>query len=260
MSATIKNDQEIQIMRKAGKILADVLSYVQSIAKPGVSTAFLDKKAEEFILDHNAEPGFKGFHGFPGTLCTSINDEVVHTIPSPEKILKDGDILTVDAGVRLNGYNTDSATTFGIGKIDQDTEDFIEKVREVLYGAIKLIKPGVKTGDIGSYIYKEINNAGFYIFKELIGHGIGQTLHEDPEVPNFGKPGKGISLIPGMTICIEPIVGYSTKQIDTLDDQWCIVTRDGGLSCQQEHTILVTQTGFEVLTLREEEKEKFTDF
>lgn len=260
MTANIKTEQEIEIMRKAGKILASLLSYVQTIAKPGVSTAFLDKKAEEFILDHNAIPGFKGFHGFPGSLCTSVNEQVVHTIPSPNQILKDGDILTVDAGVLLNGYNTDSATTFGIGTLAPDTEEFIEKVREILYGAIKLIKPGTKTGDIGHYIQKETEKAGFHIFKELIGHGIGKTLHEEPEVPNFGRPGKGSSLIPGMTICIEPIVGYSTRLTDTLEDQWCIVTRDGGLSCQQEHTILVTQTGFEVLTLREEEHEKFSNF
>lgn len=260
MTANIKTDQEIQIMRKAGKILAELLTYVQSLAKPGVTTAFLDKKAEEFIADHSATPAFKGFHGYPCTLCTSVNDQIVHTIPSNDQILQEGDILTVDAGVNIQGYNTDSATTFGIGEISTEANDFIEKVRDILYGSIKIVKPGAKTGDIGYYIEKETKNAGFHIFKELIGHGIGKTLHEDPEVPNFGRPGKGVSLIPGMTFCIEPIVGLTTKQMNTMPDDWCIVTRDGGLSCQQEHTILVTQTGFEVLTLRDEEKEKFTNF
>jgi methionyl aminopeptidase len=259
MQHNVKNEQEIQIMRKAAKILADTLSYVQTIAKPGVTTLFLDQKAEEFILDHNALPAFKGFSGFPCTLCTSVNEQVVHTIPS-KQVLKDGDIITVDAGVKLDGYNTDSATTFGIGNIDQNTEQFIEKVREILYGAIKLVKPGTKTGDIGAYIMNETKNAGFHIFKELIGHGIGKSLHEEPEIPNFGKQGKGTSLVPGMTICIEPIVGYSTNKMITLDDEWCIITKDGGLSCQQEHTILVTQSGFEILTLREEEKANFKFF
>lgn len=250
MGVSIKNDKEIGIMRRSGKILSETLTFVQSKAKAGVTTAYLDKLAEEFILDAGAIPSFKGYQGFPGTLCIAVNDEVVHTIPSSEKVLQNGDILTIDGGVYLDGYHTDSATTFGIGEIDPDTESFIETVREILYGAIRLVKPGVKTGDIGYFIEKETKKAGFHVIKELIGHGIGQSIHEDPQVPNFGKPGKGVALKPGMTFCIEPIIGYSTRLIDTLDDDWCIVTRDGGLSCQQEHTVLVTQNGFEVITLR----------
>lgn len=252
----IKTPSEIELMRKSGKILAYVQEEIQKMAQPGVSTWDLDKHAEKLILEAGATPSFKGVKGvvpFPATLCISIDDEAVHGIPDKEIILQEGQIVTVDCGVYYKGFHTDSATTYGIGQIDPNTNRFIESVRQTLYQAIKLVKPGVKIGEISNFIETKTNKDGYYVLKELIGHGIGRSLHEPPQVPNFGKPSQGPSLVPGMTFCIEPIISQGTRFIDTLDDHWTVVTRDGSLACQQEHTILVTQTGFEILTLRNNE-------
>lgn len=252
----LKTDTEIALMRTSGKILAGVLTELEEYAKPGVTTLELDQLAEKLIRKADATPSFKGYKGYPFTLCTSINEEVVHTFPSIRK-LQEGDILTIDCGVFYQGFHTDSATTFGIGKISREVENFIEDVRAILYGAINLVQPGQKIGTISNYIEHETKKSGYNVLKDLIGHGIGTKLHEPPEVPNFGKAGTGPSLVPGMTFCIEPIIGFSSRQIDTQPDQWSIVTRDGGLACQQEHTVLVTPSGFEVLTLRESERTIF---
>ncbi len=250
MAISIKTAQEIEIMRRSGRILASVLSHIIEIAKPGVTTMELDQEAERMIREAGGTPAFKGYSGFPSTLCTSTNNEVVHTFPS-DRELKDGDIITVDCGVDLKGFKTDSAVTILVGEVPKETKRFVEVTRSTLYGAIDLVKPGVRIGEIGHYIDTQIKSAGYHIIKELIGHGIGRELHEDPQIPNFGKPSKGAVLKPGMTICIEPIVGYSSRLIDTLPDGWTILTRDGGLACQEEHTILVTDTGYEILTSRE---------
>ena len=252
MGIHIKSKEEIQIMREGGKILADLLSLLCNLAKPGVSTLELDIVAEKFIKDHNATPSFKGYHGFPYSLCTAINDEVVHTFPSTRK-LESGQILTIDAGVFYKGFHTDSASTITIGSVPRETGEFVDKVKEVLYGAIRLVKPGVRIGDISHFIESEIKSSGYFIIKELIGHGIGHELHEEPQVPNDGYKGYGAELLAGMTICIEPIVGFSTGRIKTMSDGWNIKTVDGGLACQHEHTLLVTDSGVEILTLREEE-------
>jgi methionyl aminopeptidase len=253
MNSFIKTESEIELMKKSGKILASVLEQVQNKAVPGVSTLELDLFAEKLIHDAGGVPSFKGYKGFPGTLCISIDEEAVHGIPEDDIILQEGQIVTIDGGVCFEGFHTDSATTFGVGLINPDTERFIESVRQTLYQSIKLIKPGVRIGEISNFIDSKTNKDGYFVLRELIGHGIGRSLHEPPQVPNFGKPSQGQVLVPGMTFCIEPIIGESTRLIDTLDDNWTIVTRDGSLACQQEHTILVTQTGFEILTLRNNE-------
>lgn len=252
MSINLKTPSEIASMRKAGKILAQILEECNNSAKPGMTTLDLEKIAERIIEENNALPSFKGYNGYPYILCVAVNEEVVHTFPS-NKILKDGDLVTVDCGVKIDGLNTDAAVTFIVGTPDPDHKKFIDVVQEALYIGIRLVKPGAKTGDLGYAIEKHIKQNGYKIIKDLIGHGIGRELHEEPQVPNFGKQGKGPSLKPGMTFCIEPIVGYSTNKIMTLPDGWCIVTSDNSLSCQQEHTVLVTESGYEVLTLRENE-------
>jgi methionyl aminopeptidase len=259
MQATIKNSHEINLMRQSGKILANIHEEIQKIAKPGVSTIELDQLAEKLILEAGATPSFKGVPGvvpFPGSICIAIDDEVVHGIPHKNIILQEGQILTVDLGVCYQGFHTDSATTYGIGQISKEAEHFIESCRQTLYGAIKLVKPGLKIGEISNYIETKTNKDGYYILRDLIGHGIGRNIHEPPQVPNFGKPSQGATLVPGMTICIEPIIAQNTRLIDTLDDHWTIATRDGSLACQQEHTVLVTKDGFEILTLRSQENFK----
>lgn len=257
MTSLTKTQSEIQIMRESGKILAHVLEEVQKISTPGTTTFELDQLAEKIILEAGAIPSFKGYPGgpnsFPATLCISINDEAVHGIPSKTRILEEGDVLTIDGGVYHKGFHTDSATTFGIGKISNTANKFIEDVRVTLYEAIKLVKPGIKIGEISNFIEQKTKKDGYKVLKELIGHGIGRQLHESPQVPNFGKKNQGMTLVPGMTFCIEPIISESTSYIDSLDDNWTLVTRDGSLACQQEHTVLVTQTGFEILTLRNNE-------
>jgi methionyl aminopeptidase len=256
MNSTIKTQHEIDLMRTSGKILASIHVQLRELAKPGVSTLELDQLAEKLIKQAGATPSFKGVKGitpFPASICVAINNQAVHGIPSKNVILQEGQIFTIDLGVCYKGYHTDSANTYGIGQIAPEAERFIEVCRQTLYTGIKMVKPGVRTGDIGNMIEKEINRNGYHVLRDLIGHGIGKTLHEPPQVPNFGKPGQGSVLIPGMTICIEPIIGESTRLIDTLDDNWTIITRDGSLACQQEHTVLVTPTGFEILTLREDE-------
>jgi methionyl aminopeptidase len=253
MNSFIKTDIEIELMRKSGKILASVLEQVQNKAVAGVSTLELDLFAEQLIREAGAVPSFKGYKGFPGTLCISIDEEAVHGIPEDDIILQEGQIITIDGGACFEGFHTDSATTFGVGVINPAAERFIESVRQTLYQSIKLVKPGARIGEISNFIDSKTNKDGYFVIRELIGHGIGRSLHEPPQVPNFGKPSSGQVIVPGMTFCIEPIIGHSTRLIDTLDDNWTIVTRDGSLACQQEHTILVTQTGFEILTLRDNE-------
>ena len=253
MSKLIKSPQEISKLKKSAKILADVLYKVQKFAKPGMTLKELDQFTEELILSHNCKPAFKGHEGFPATICTAIDDEVVHGIPKNQK-LEEGQILTVDCGVNYQGYLSDSAVTFGIGKISTEKKHFIDTVQQILYKAIEFIKPGVKTGDLGHYIQSLVEKEGFHVFKELIGHGIGTSLWEPPHIPNFGRPNTGTMLKAGMVICVEPIVGQHTDQFFTESDGWTIKSVDGSLGCQQEHMLLITDHGCEVLTQRSDEK------
>lgn len=254
MSLNPKNPAEIESMRKGGKILGLILHELENYLEPGMSTMDLEKKAEQLFKQYQVQPGFKAYHGYPNILCTSVNNEVVHTIPNHEPLEK-GDILSIDCGVILDKLNTDSAVaTIVGGETLPEAKRFVESTIRALWAGVKQIKPGNHVGDIGFAVEKVIKEAGYYIFKDLTGHGIGYNLHEEPYVYNFGKRGTGLALKPGMTLAIEPIVGMTKTNLHTLSDGWTIVTQDGSLAMQHEHTVLVTETGFEVLTLRPGEK------
>ncbi|MBT6068155.1 type I methionyl aminopeptidase [Candidatus Peregrinibacteria bacterium] len=254
MQTRIKTAEEIEAMRKGGKVLAGALKALEAFVKPGITGKQIDEFTENYIKDHGMTPGFKGYRGFPGTVCLCINDVVVHGIPNSNQIIRDGDIVTIDCGVIYQGLYTDSAVTYIIGNALEETVKFVKKVQKALYEGIKQIKPGRRLGDIGHTIEKAVKKEGYHIVRELVGHGIGEHLHEDPHVPNFGKKNTGMALKPGMTFAIEPIVGLETGEIKTLKDGWTIVTPDRSLSCQWEHTVLITHNGYEILTLREGEK------
>lgn len=251
---TPKNAREIAAMRESGKALGQILKELEAYTQPGRSTLDLEHKAEELFKKYQVQPGFKGYHGYPNILCTSVNDEVVHSIPNPVP-LQTGDILSIDCGVVVDGMNTDSAVAVIVGgESTPETTRFVKTCIEALWKGIAQAKPGNHIGDIGHAIQTLVEVAGFSIVKELTGHGIGYTLHEPPYVLNYGSPGKGDQLFPGLTIAIEPIIAMGKSDIETLDDDWTIITKDASLAIQHEHTILITEKGCEVLTLREGEK------
>lgn len=248
MSIIIKTPEEITIMREAGKILHDILEELKGLAKVGITTKDLDQHAEKLMQKHGVIASFKDYKGFPATLCTSVNEEVVHTIPNNRK-LEDGDILTIDCGVFHKGFHSDSAITILIGNVDEKVKEFCFVVKKALTEAISKVKPGVQLNIIGDTIQKIIEEKhGYSVIKELTGHGIGRQLHEDPFVLNYKDISKGPVLEQGMTIAIEPIVAMGSGEIITLDDNWTIVTADKMPACQWEHTVAVTNSGVEVLT------------
>lgn len=250
MSSPLKSSAEIETMRKAGRILAEILKKLGEAVEPGKTPMDLERLAEKICQEHNAEPGFKGYHGYPNICCISVNNTVVHGIPNNVPFER-GDLVTIDCGVKLNGLNTDAAISVIAGGDEcgsEQTRKLNETTRKALYAGIAQVKPGAKIGDIGHAIQTVVEGAGFSIIKNLTGHGIGYKLHEDPQILNYGKKGTGESLVPGMTIAIEPIVSAGERFIETLNDHWTIVLRDGSLGCQWEHTILVTQNGHEILT------------
>jgi methionyl aminopeptidase len=250
MAIPIKSEQEIQIMRKSGEILGKTLAAVCERAKPGVSTKELDLFAEEFIRSHDgATPGFKGYHGFPATLCTAVDNEIVHGIPRQDQILQEGDLFTADCGVLYQGMNTDAARSMGIGEISKDKQRLLDTAKRALSAAIDMAKPGINIGLISRLIEEIVTKEGFKIIKELTGHGIGRKLHEEPIVLNYWNGDPGPILKAGMTIAIEPIFAETSGKMKTLDDKWTIVTADGSCSVQQENTVLITPTGAEILTV-----------
>lgn len=251
---TLKTRPEIERMRAACRLVADVLRFLESRIEPGVSTADLDRWAETFIRRHpGAEPAFKGLYGFPATLCTSINDEVVHGIPSEARRLREGDIISIDVGVKLDGYFGDGARTFAVGKVAPEAERLLETTREALAHGVEAARPGNQIGDISAAIQETAEAAGYSIVHELVGHGIGTRPHEEPQVPNFGRRGQGLRLRPGLVLAIEPMFNVGTGEIRTLEDHWTIVTADGGLSAHFEHTVAITEQGPVILTADEEE-------
>ena len=256
MKAIIKTAQEITAMRKSGKILAAILTELAAAAKPGISPADLEKMAAKLFEKYNVIPSFKGYHGYPAALCTSVNNEVVHTIPNTRP-LKSGDLLKIDCGVTLGGMITDSAIALIIDEKntapDQKILHFRNTCIKALWAGIETVRPGARFGDLSHAIGKVIKAAGYTVVEELTGHGVGRALHEDPYIPNDGKPNTGEILKPGMIFALEPIMTIGGPHIRTLEDGWTIITEDGSLACQHEHTILVTETGHEVLTLRENE-------
>lgn len=243
----LKTSAEIKKMREGGKIAAAVLEKISNTVKTGVTVKDLDLIAEEKIRKAGAKPSFKGYKGYPTATCISINDEVVHGIPS-ERVLKNGDIVGIDLGVFYQGFHTDTAITIGIGKISQEAQKLIDITKKSLDSAIKEIKPGKCLGDVQFVIQKTVEEAGFGVIRDLVGHGVGRKLQESPSIPNFGKKGTGLILREGMTLAIEPMVSAGDWHIKVLNDGWTVVTADGSLSAHFEHTIAVTKNGCEILT------------
>jgi len=249
MAIIIKTPEEIELMRKSGKILAEVLEKLCSLAKPGMSTFELDEFAEKFIREHDAIPSFKGYHGFPATLCTSINEEIVHGIPNKKRILQEGDLLTIDCGVTYKGMVTDAARSIGIGEISKEKQRLIKTANIALAKAIDTVKPGIHLGVVSRTIEDVITKEGFKVITDLTGHGVGRSLHESPTILNYydGKPGP--LLQKGMTLAIEPIFSVSTREMIGLSDKWTLVTDDNSCAVQAENTIVITEKGCDILTI-----------
>jgi len=246
---TIKSAREIDAMAAAGRILADTLAHVVGEVQPGVSTADLDRIAEEFIRSHpGAKPSFKGLYDFPASLCTSINDEIVHGIPSPKRILEDGDIVSIDCGVCVDGLHADSAVTAPVGDVVPAVTRLLETTQEALAAGIAQARVGNHVGDIGYHIQHVAEDAGYSVVRELVGHGIGTSFHEEPQVPNHGRPKRGPRLARGMTLAIEPMINVGEPAIRTLADKWTVVTADGSLSAHFEHTVVIEDDGPRILT------------
>ncbi|MCR4944868.1 MAG: type I methionyl aminopeptidase [Clostridium sp.] len=243
-----KKHHEIDLMRKAGRIVAETLLLVEENIRPGITTAELDRIAEEFIIKCGAKPSFKGLYGFPAALCISVNEEVVHGIPG-EYILKDGDIVSVDCGACFNGFHGDAARTFPVGNVSIDAEKLIEVTKESFFEGIKFAQIGNRLTDISHEIQRYVEASGFSIVRDYVGHGIGRSVHEDPEVPNFGRSGKGPKLTEGMVLAIEPMVNVGDFKVKTLRNNWTVVTRDGKLSAHYENTVAILPDGPEILTL-----------
>ena len=246
---TIKSAREIEAMAHAGKILAETLALLAGRVEPGVSTADLDAVAEEFIRSHpGARPSFKGLYDFPASLCTSINQEIVHGIPSPKRVLREGDIVSIDCGVFFDGLHADSATTIPVGPVSEDTTRLLGVTQDALAAGIGAAVAGNHVGDIGHAVQQVVEAAGYSVVRELVGHGIGTSFHEEPQVPNYGRPKRGPRLAPGMTIAIEPMVNAGGPEIRTLADKWTVVTADGHLSAHFEHTVAIENDGPRILT------------
>ncbi|MGH7539195.1 MAG: type I methionyl aminopeptidase [Gemmatimonadales bacterium] len=241
---TIKSPREIETMAAAGRIVAETLALMGKTVRSGVSTKELDRQAEEFIRSHpGAQPSFKGLYDFPATLCTSINHEVVHGIPSAKRVLRDGDLISVDVGVRLEGLHADSAATFPVGAVSFEAKRLLQVTRDALAAGIAQARAGNHVGDIGHAVQQVAEEAGYSVVREMVGHGIGASFHEEPQVPNYGKPKRGPRLVPGMTIAIEPMVNVGGAEIRTLPDKWTVVTTDGSLSAHFEHTVAIEESG-----------------
>ena len=246
---TLKSARELEVMARAGRIVAGTLALVRSLVRPGVSTEALDAEAEAFIVGHpGAKPSFKGLYGFPKTLCTSINEEIVHGIPSRKRVLREGNILSVDVGVWLDGLHADSATTIPVGEVSPQASKLLRVTQEALKAGISQARLGNHIGDIGHAVQEVAEQAGFGVVRELVGHGIGARFHEEPQVPNHGAPGRGPRLQEGMTIAIEPMITAGDYSTRTLADRWTVVTADGSLSAHFEHTVAITSNGPRILT------------
>ena len=249
MAVVLKSSQEIEKMRRAGKVVREVLELVRSHVKPGATTLDLERVAEARIAELGAKPAFKGYHGFPCVLCTSVNSEVVHGIPSPKRVLKEGDIVSVDCGAVVDGFFGDAAITVPVGeKIAPDTARLLRVTEASLHAAIDVVKPGATLGDVGAAVQGVVEAEGFSIVRDFVGHGIGAHMHEDPQVPNFGEAGHGMKLRAGMVIAIEPMVNAGKPEVRVLRDGWTAVTDDGSMSAHFEHTVAVTATGAKILT------------
>lgn len=244
----IKNNIEIGYMRKAGKVVEDTLDMLEAMIKPGITTAEIDRNAERFIRKHGAIPSFKGYCGFPASVCVSVNEEVIHGIPG-KRVLREGDIVSVDCGAILNGYQGDAARTFPVGKISEEAEKLIRVTRESFFKGFEKAVVGNRLFDISAAIQTYAESFGYSLVREYVGHGIGKEMHEDPEVPNFGKPGRGLKLQHGLVIAVEPMVNVGKYDVVTQPNGWTVLTEDGSLSAHYENTIAILDGGSELLTL-----------
>ena len=245
---TLKSPREIAIMREAGRIVAETLNLLKEQVRPGITTADLDKIAYEHIRARGAVPSFKGYNGFPASICTSVNEEIVHGIPGP-RVLKEGDLLSIDCGAFYRGYHGDAATTVGVGQITPAAQKMIDVGWESLYAGIRFARPGNRLEDISAAIQEVLEKNGYGVVRDLVGHGVGRHLHESPNVPNFGTPGHGMRLVAGLVLAIEPMLTQGSYEGETQADQWTIITRDHGLAVHVEHTVAITDNGPEILTL-----------
>jgi methionyl aminopeptidase len=243
-----KSPAELEKMHQAGLIVWGALERMRAMVRPGISTKELDEFAEAYTAEHHARPAFKGYRGYPGSVCTSINQEVVHGIPLPSRRVKEGDILSMDFGVELNGYYGDAALTVGVGKIAPQREKLLRVTRESLDHAIEKVRPGNRIGDVSAAVQQWVEGNGFSVVREFVGHGIGTKMHEEPQVPNYGTPGHGSRLQQGMVLAIEPMVNSGGPGVRVLDDEWTAVTTDGSDSAHFEHTVAVTENGPWILT------------
>lgn len=250
MSVTIKSSKEIELMRKAGNILAIVHEELEKFIKPGISTLDIDKKGYEIIKSYHCVPSFLNYNGYPASICVSVNDEVVHGIPHKKHFLRDGDIVSLDAGVIYEGYHSDAARTYGVGEISQEAKKLIDVTKQSFYEGIKFAKEGNHLHDISKAIQNYVESNGFSIVRDLVGHGIGRALHEEPQIPNFKPIGRGPKLLAGMTLAIEPMVNAGKCDVWWLEDDWTVVTQDGSQSAHYENTVLVTKDGPEILSVK----------
>lgn len=254
MSVTIKSEAEIALMREAGRLLSVMHDELRKALKPGMSTLDIDQLGETIIRDFGCIPNFKNYNGYPASICVSVNDEVVHGIPRADRILQEGDIVSLDAGLIYKGYHSDAARTWGIGTISDEAQRLIDVTKQSFFEGIKVIKEGSHLHDISSAVQNYVESHGYSVVRELVGHGIGTHLHEDPQIPNFKRRGRGLKLLSGMTLAIEPMVNAGHYDVSWLDDDWTVVTLDGSLSAHYENTVLVRENGFEILTMTEAEK------
>ena len=245
----LKTNRELALMREACRISAGALRVAGEAVQPGVTTEEIDRIAYEYIIKQGAKPNFLNYNGFPATACISINDEVIHGIPSKKRVIKEGDIVSIDLGAVLDGYNGDNAATFAAGRISPEAERLINTTRESLYKGIQAAVAGGRIGDISSAVQTYCEERGFSVVRDFVGHGIGTKLHEDPSVPNYGTPGRGVRLLPGMTLAIEPMINAGGYDVRQLSDGWTIKTKDGSLSAHFEHTVAITADGPKILTV-----------
>lgn len=244
----LKTARELELMREACRISAGALRVAGEAVRPGITTAEIDRIAYKYIKSQGAEPNFLGLYGFPATACISINDEVIHGIPSKTRLLKEGDIVSIDLGAKKNGFNGDNAATFAVGQVSEEAKKLMAATEESLYEAIKAAVVGNKIGDIAFAVQSYCESRGYGVVREYTGHGVGKELHEDPCVPNYGKAGRGVRLIPGMTLAIEPMINEGTAAIKVMPDGWTVKTRDAKLSAHFEHTVAITADGPVILT------------
>jgi len=245
----IKSDQEIDTMRRSGEVTGYILRELKDFIKPGMSTKFIDKHVSEIIRENGMEPTFKGYNGYPASVCTSVNEEVVHGIPSSKHILREGDIVSVDVGCTYNGYVSDAARTYAVGTVSPEAQKIMDAAEESFFEGLKFCRKGFRLSDISHAIQKKAENEGFSVIRDLVGHGVGRQMHEEPQIPNYGKPGRGPRIAKGMVFAIEPMIAQGTYEVVTAADDWTMSTADGKLAAHYENTVVITDGEPELLTL-----------